>query len=174
MIAALFVCRSSPYWSIPGVDCYDAIRDARTYAGPFPVVAHPPCRGWGNYRHKSKHTPEELDLGRWAVGAVRRFGGVLEHPAGSMLWRDQGLPRPGGSDGAGFCMGVQQFDFGHRALKPTWLYVCGASDLLSPLLVFGDAFRTVESMGRPERERTPLAFALWLVEQARLCRGSNR
>jgi hypothetical protein len=51
MIAALFVERNGIYFGIPGVDPWDERRDARTYAGPWPVVAHPPCARWGRYWH---------------------------------------------------------------------------------------------------------------------------
>lgn len=47
MIAALFVERRGAYFGIPGVDPWDVTRDARAYAGPWPVVAHPPCQRWG-------------------------------------------------------------------------------------------------------------------------------
>ena len=51
MVAALFVERDGAYYGLPNVDPWDAERDARTYAGPFPVVAHPPCERWGKYWH---------------------------------------------------------------------------------------------------------------------------
>jgi hypothetical protein len=41
MIAALFVERDGVYFGLPGVDPWDQVRDARLYAGPWPVVAHP-------------------------------------------------------------------------------------------------------------------------------------
>jgi hypothetical protein len=47
MIAALFVEKNGPYAGLEGVDVWDESRDARLYAGPFPVVAHPPCQRWG-------------------------------------------------------------------------------------------------------------------------------
>ena len=46
MIAALYVQRGGIYWDLPDVDPWDEARDARLYAGPWPVVAHPPCARW--------------------------------------------------------------------------------------------------------------------------------
>lgn len=49
MIAALYVLPDGPYAGLEGVEVWDEARDARTYAGPWPVVAHPPCQRWGRY-----------------------------------------------------------------------------------------------------------------------------
>lgn len=48
-IAALFVATGGCYFGLPGIDPWDKARDARLYAGPWPVVAHPPCERWGRY-----------------------------------------------------------------------------------------------------------------------------
>ncbi len=48
-VAALFVAKGGCYFGLPGVDPWDLDRDARLYAGPWPVVAHPPCERWGRY-----------------------------------------------------------------------------------------------------------------------------
>ena len=48
-VAALFVETDGTYFGVPGVQPWDEPRDARTYAGPLPVVAHPPCQRWGRY-----------------------------------------------------------------------------------------------------------------------------
>jgi hypothetical protein len=47
LIAALYVESGGAYYGLPGVDAWDEKRDARRYAGPHPVVAHPPCQRWG-------------------------------------------------------------------------------------------------------------------------------
>jgi hypothetical protein len=51
VIAALYVETGGCYYGLPDVDPWDLARDARTYAGPWPVVAHPPCERWGRYWH---------------------------------------------------------------------------------------------------------------------------
>ena len=48
-VAALYVQRDGCYFGLPDVDPWDERRDARLYAGPWPVVAHPPCARWGRY-----------------------------------------------------------------------------------------------------------------------------
>lgn len=108
MVAALFVERNGAYYGLPNVDPWDVERDARQYAGPHPVVAHPPCERWGRFwfggTHKgSKRYALGDDGGCFsaALAAVRRWGGVLEHPEGSHAWAAHGLmtpePRGGGT-----------------------------------------------------------------------------
>lgn len=172
MVAALYCRADSVYRLLAGVDVWDEARDARLYSGVAPVVAHPPCRGWGRLRHLAKVRPGELELADHALSMVRRYGGVLEHPQGSRLWREAGLPRPGAPpDGfGGWSMLVNQVDWGHRALKPTLLYVCGCGPEAVPLRpAAGVPVTTVERMWRGEREATPLRFAIWLVQLASSC-----
>lgn len=172
MVAALFCRSDTPYRFLPGVDVWDEARDARLYLGPGPVVAHPPCRGWGRYAHRAKVRPGERELAVFALHLVRCLGGVLEHPVGSRLWRDCRLPRPGEfpDEFGGWSLLVNQVDWGHRALKPTLLYVCGASMAdIPPMPAPGVPVTTVERMWRGEREATPLPFASWLVQLASSC-----
>lgn len=179
-VAVLFVTPDSIYKTLPGCDCYDEERDARTYSGGMHVVAHPPCRLWGRLKHLSTAPIEEKELAIWAVGMVREHGGVLEHPQSSSLWSHMGLPRGGSPLDAfgGFTLDVDQYWWGHRAQKRTWLYICGVArrDLPPTPLKLGRATHTISNSKtkdkRPEvslRERsdTPVDFATWLVEVAR-------
>lgn len=173
-VAVLFARADSHYKTLPKCDVWDAERDARRWPGGAPVVAHPPCRAWGNLRHFAKPRPDEKDLARWAVQRVREFGGVLEHPARSTLWADQGLPLPGqGKDAfGGWTFPVLQLWWGHRAEKATWLYIVGCEPTAIPSfqLRIEPATCVVEHMGKAERERTPTDFAHWLVELASRCK----
>jgi hypothetical protein len=139
IVAALYVETNGCYFGLPDVDPWDVTRDARTYAGPWPVVAHPPCQRWGRFWHGSTRKPHQFKLGddggcfASALTAVRQFGGVLEHPADSHAWAHFGLNKPPRGGGwieadakGGFTCYVEQGHYGHFSRKPTWLYVVGA------------------------------------------------
>ena len=136
-VAALFVEKGGSYFGLDGVDPWDEARDARLYAGPHPVVAHPPCSRWcrlaglveARWGHKRG---DDGGCFAAALAAVRRWGGVLEHPAYSDAWDAFGLPKPSRHGGwvRGLCGGwschVEQGRYGHPAKKATWLYAFGA------------------------------------------------
>lgn len=180
-VAVLFARRDSNYKSIPRLDVYDIERDATTYAGEMPVIAHPPCRAWGRLRHFAKPRAGEKALALFAVKQVRRNGGVLEHPAWSTLWDAAGLPMPGESDPWGFTERVNQFWWGHKALKPTWLYICGVDRsklpahpliLGEPEYIIGSSYKKSPKKPLPKslREHTPPAFCDYLVAIAEAAR----
>lgn len=143
MIAALYVETGGCYYGLPNVDPWDEARDARLYDGPWPVVAHPPCQRWGRFWHGSTRKPHQYKLGddggcfAAALASVRKWGGVLEHPAHSKAWEFFGLCKPpheGGwvrADEFGWTCRVEQGFYGHASRKPTWLY--GVDIPLSPL-----------------------------------------
>ena len=170
-MAVLFARADSIYKKISGCDVWDARRDARRYRGNDPVIAHPPCRGWGRLKAFAKPAPGEIELGEFAVDVVRRNGGVLEHPAGSTLWRAKGMPRPtmGKDEYGGWTILIRQCDFGHPAEKDTWLYLVGVDleTMPRPRVELGIPTRRVEQLGRAAREHTPERLARWLVELAR-------
>lgn len=181
-VAALFTRADSVYKALPGVDAWDMERDARRWPGGGPAVAHPPCRAWGRLRQFAKPRDDERALGPWAVDQVRRFGGVLEHPAESTLWAHCGLPRPGRfpDDFGGWTLPIDQFHWGHRAEKSTWLYIVGCDpDDLPPIphregspthcVRPTKSYPRLPSITKAEREHTPPALAEWLVEVARRC-----
>lgn len=137
-VAALFVATGGVYFGLPGVDPWDEARDARQYLGTDPVVAHPPCERWGRYWSGGPSAKQKRELGddggcfRAALGAVRRCGGVLEHPEASHAFAHHGLARPRwragwepAQDGLGHVCCVAQGNYGHRARKLTWLYAVG-------------------------------------------------
>jgi hypothetical protein len=142
MVAALFVAKGGVYEGLPDVEFWGLPdRDARKYAGPHPVVAHPPCARWcrlAGFVEKVHGHKKGDDGGCFAaaISAVRRFGGVIEHPAYSDAFAAHGISPPlrGGwqrsIDGGRVCH-VEQWHYGHRAKKATWLYAHAVTALPS-------------------------------------------
>ncbi len=191
-VAVLFAREDSHYKTLPQCDVYDMARDARTYDGPHPVVAHPPCRAWGRLKHMANPRPDEKNLARLSVALVREFGGVIEHPARSGLWAAQGLPYPGERDKCGgWTLPIAQHWWGHNAEKKTWLYIvgCEPSEIPEMPMVLGVAPMVVGNgstnhpqrgdpgwrpeIPRSEREHTPPELAQWLVDLAERCKRHN-
>jgi hypothetical protein len=183
MVSVLFVAKNSVYKTL-GVDCWDEERDAMLWPGGNPVVAHPPCRLFSQLKHMSTAPESEKHLAYRAVACVRKYGGVLEHPAMSTLWKEAALPKPGSSDEYGICIAVNQWWWGHPARKSTWLYICGCEQIPEIPLRIGEAEfiaggRTAtkkeihHNWGRGDRSATPPAFARWLIETAERCKTSQ-
>lgn len=189
-VAALFVEAGGIYDGLPGVDAWPEFRDARLYTGPHPVVAHPPCQRWGamanvNYaRWGGEHNRPGNDGGCFAaaLAAVRRWGGVLEHPAKTRAWAAYGLPSPTTGWNRAPCGGwvceVWQSAYGHRANKATWLYAFGlrppelnwSRPVGSHQIGFHDQrgkARNKPTLGRKEASATPPAFRDLLISMAR-------
>lgn len=135
MIAALYVELGGCYYGLDDVDPWPENRDARKYAGPYPVVAHPPCQRWGRFWHGSTRKPHQYQLGddggcfAAALSCVKQWGGALEHPADSRAWEVFCMPKPKRGEGwtapdpfGGRSCYVEQGHYGHPSRKPTWLY----------------------------------------------------
>lgn len=180
MIAALYVAKNGIYWNRPGVDAWDEDRDARKYAGPYRVIAHPPCARWCQLARMNEvryglKVGDDKGCFEAALKAVRQFGGVLEHPAYSLAWPRFDLTRPdrSGWKQAGpreWVCEVSQAAYGHRARKLTWLLYVGDNrpqelDWSRPAakawVSWGgfDKYPTVERLGKKESLSTPPAFA---------------
>lgn len=196
-LVVLFVEPDSIYKRLGlGLDCYDKERDARTYDGTDPVIAHPPCQLWGamaavNYaRWGGEHNRPGNDGGlfRFALETVRRCGGVLEHPAKTRAWKAHGLTKPTAAgwqpcDGGGWVCEVWQSAYGHQANKATWLYLVGEPLPLRwerPIGTHQVGFydqrgkaRNKPTLSKREANATPEAFALELVRLARGCSKHN-
>jgi hypothetical protein len=192
-VAALFVDPKGCYANLPGVECWDEKRDARLYAGPWPVVAHPPCSRWCRLaglveaRWGHKRGDDGGCFGS-ALDSVRRCGGVLEHPAYSDAWIAFQLPEPNRAGGwqRGLCGGwschVEQGRYGHVAKKATWLYCFGTDlpalrwgseiDVRSKALVSWCGNHVLSGEVRPRvgkaaAAKTPTEFRDVLLEMAR-------
>jgi hypothetical protein len=188
-IAALFVATRGAYFDLPGVEPWDEDRDARAYDGPYPVVAHPPCSTWcqlarvneKRYGHK---VGDDGGCFKSALASVRRWGGVLEHPAETIAWQRFGLLRPQRGvwsrslHDPGWVTEVHQRAYGHRARKSTWLYVVSAEpppalDWSSPAPAATVSFLTnhgggdLPRLSKKEAKATPPAFRDLLISIAR-------
>jgi hypothetical protein len=192
-VAALYVEKDGAYFGLPGVVSWDEARDARLYAGPWPVVAHPPCSHWCQLASVNAARYETFEIGddggcfEAALAAVRAFGGVLEHPAHSLAWSHFDLPKPQRGHwrralgDPGWVTEVSQSAYGCAARKRTWLYYVGAA---APRLdwrdvpgeaVIGGGINSGECVGRRkigkrEASATPPAFRELLLGLARASR----
>jgi len=195
-ITALFVQKNGHYFNLPDVDPWDERRDALTYNGSEPVVAHPPCTRWCRLAKFVQHTYGHKvgdDGGTFAhaLATVRRCGGILEHPAFSLAWQAHGLNKPSSSGGwakaddrDGWTCHVEQCHYGHAARKATWLYAvrCTLPDLKwgpgiatnvigsCSRLSDGTFRRPVERMSKSQRNATPIPFRDVLIAMARSVR----
>ncbi len=192
-IAVLFVQPDGCYNGLFNVDLWPEERDARQYNGPFSVVAHPPCQLWGNLaavnysRWGGAHNRPGNDQGcfKSAFESVRKWGGVLEHPAGSKAFYKYNLPIPtsrGWQQGicGGWVCEVWQSAYGHRANKRTWLYYFAGRpphsmrwDTPIGSHQVGQADTRGKDKNKPtlskrEANATPLEFRDALIELARL------
>ena len=171
-----FVADNSYYRLLPDLDLFDLRRNALSTVSNAPAIYHPPCRSWGRLRQFAKTPSGEHWLAVWAVLRMWRYGGVLEHPAGSKLWSFMNLARPGQRYDlhGGFSVSLNQSWFGYPAKKNTWLYIvgCEISDLPEMPLCFNAITKTVsgsknrnvlKELSHSERSRTTLQFNEYLV-----------
>lgn len=185
---ALFVDSRGIYPSL-GIESWGVERDARTYQGNAPVIAHPPCQLWGNFapinfkRWGGEHNRPGNDGGCFASALtnVRRCGGVLEHPAHSRAFAAHNLQVPRGIGWSraacgGWVCEVWQSAYGHLARKRTWLYYHGVR---APLEARWERVPGTHVIGHDARianhkpvlrgaaaSATPRAFAEYLIALA--------
>jgi hypothetical protein len=196
VVAVLFADPRGVYAGLPGVDLWDEARDARLYNGPHPVVAHPPCSRWcrlaGLVEARWGHRRGD-DGGCFAsaLASVRRWGGVLEHPAYTDAWAAFGLASPPRYGGwirllcGGWTCHVEQGRYGHPAKKATWLYAyrCELPSLewgydpdaksKAPVSWCGNHVSSGETrprVGKAAASRTPERFRDVLLDMARSTR----
>jgi hypothetical protein len=145
---------------------------------------------WARYGGEHNRPGNDGGCFRFALDAVNRCGGVLEHPASTHAWPAYGLQRPPksgwGRSGNGWVCEVWQSAYGHRANKKTWLYCAGTDAPIEPRwerivgthqVGFPDKrgkARNKPNLTKREANATPPEFAAFLIELARTCaQGSN-
>ncbi len=188
-ISVLFSAKDSVYETLRCY-CFGVERDAFSYDGNNPVIAHPPCNLWGRMarvnfkRWGGDHNRPGNDGGKFAfaLSTVNRCGGVLEHPADSYAWVAHGLIKPEKRkwtfNGRGWVCEAWQSAYGHRANKRTWLYYRGRKPPIDPdwgrpkgthQIGFHDQrgkVRNKPTLGRREASATPVEFAKYLIRLA--------
>lgn len=201
MIAALYVDPRGCYSGLLDVDVWGPDRDARLYVGPWPVVAHPPCQRWGRFATGGPSAPNTRRAGddggcfAAALAALRRWGGVLEHPAHSKAWAAFDLDKPLAKAGwrrvgpSEWTCQVEQGHYGHFSRKASWLYAVSmtcppeltwgrAPNVLPPEMVARYGYEKARRIGVMAmvggkdktriREATPPAFRDALIRIARV------
>lgn len=184
-VQVLFTQAKSTYLDL-GCDCYDLQRNALSIKSKLPAIYHPPCRAWSRMRTFSKVPVGERFLAIWSVSRVRRYGGIVEQPAGSKLWKFLDLPMPGSGYDifGGFSISIDQHWFGHKAKKNTWLYIKGCSvndlppypmnfDLITHCLNSSLKSRRLKELSKNKRSYTPILFAEWLIEVVNIIKNRN-
>lgn len=160
MIAALYVETNGAYYGRTDVDPWDEERDARSYSGPHPVVAHPPCQRWGKLWAGSPIVIKRTGIRKIkgddggcfdaALASARKWGGIIEHPWQSHAWPHFGIPVPPRAGGwietgdGGYTCCVEQRPYGHYARKPTLLLVYGVKREDLPELEWGIGERQLD------------------------------
>ena len=182
-VSVLFARSDSIYKKIKCCDVWDSERNALNYKGDLPVIAHPPCRLFSRLRAFSTAPISEKKLAYFAVDCVRCYGGVLEHPSGSLLFKEYSLPLNKEYDNfGGFTISVNQSWWQHPCTKKTLLYIkgCKRSDVPAFPLNFDLCSYCITSnkknkkllkeCRKDDRDKTPYLFALWLIELAKKCK----
>lgn len=128
-----------------------------------------------------------------ALSSVRKYGGVLEHPAFTHAWAEHNLCPPQSgiwltTSGGWFLSGTPEFRYwvceiwqsayGHKARKRTWLLYCGGRppfelnwDREPGECQIGWFDRNKKTLSKREASLSPLPFAQELVRLAQWSRS---
>lgn len=117
-IPVLFVQKNSNYYNFDFFDCYDEKRNAFNYYGRQPGIYHPPCRLFSKLKSFSTAHISEKKCAFFSLDRVRMFGGILEHPRQSTLFKQGDFNLDGSVDKyGGFLRSVNLSWFGYPAEK---------------------------------------------------------
>lgn len=152
-IAVLCANAKSVYHEFAICEVYDQKRDAYTFEGSNPIIAHPPCGQWSRLKSFAKSNIREKELAYFCLIQVLRNGGVFEHPAGSHFFKHVGLKS---------LLSVDQHWWNFPARKRTYLffYNCKAAEYS---IHFNAIEKNVEDLHSSQRATTTKDFASFLI-----------
>lgn len=183
-IPVLFTQVNSNYNLFPGFDTYDINRDAFTYYGRIPLIAHPPCRLFSRLRKFSTAPAAEKKCAFFALSKVRQFGGILEHPRSSTLWKTGNFDLSGTVDSyGGFLRCVNLSWFGFPCEKKTMLYFVGIDPGQLPAFPLSlDAIshrisssknNSLPEISKTSRSTTPLEMIIYFAQVITIIQSNN-
>lgn len=152
-------CHSRSVYKKLGVNCYDQKRDALTYSGYSPIIAHPPCRSFSRLHGfvSIENKIRDHEIADHCITLLRRNGGILEQPARSTMKKVFDLGQP---------YYIDQYWFGLPFSKPTWLWTfnCELNDLPLMLNPVRNTRKTMANMSSQQRSYTTVEMATWLID----------
>lgn len=174
-IPVLFTESDSNYKLFENFDAYDVERNAFTYSDRLPLVAHPPCRLFSRLRKFSTAPAQEKKCAFFALSKIRQFGGILEHPRSSLLWKTGNFDLSGNVDNyGGFLRSVNLSWFGYPCEKKTMLYFVGISPGQLPEFPLSfDAIthqissskkKSLPEISKDSRSSTPVAMIAYFIQ----------
>ncbi len=175
-MTSILFCEEKSIYKTLNCDVYDIKRNALNVSNTTPAIYHPPCRMWSRLKTLSNFYPGEKWLAVWSLIRIRKYGGILEHPAGSSLFHKYAPLTPVPDSYGGFIISVNQHWFGHVAQKKTYLYIVGCSpSQLPPIPLNFSAIEYTISNSKKSKQKikespkkyrnyTPILFAQWLLD----------
>jgi hypothetical protein len=184
-IPVLFTNEKSNYNNYSIFDTYSKKRNAFTYYSRSPLIAHPPCRLFSRLRGFSTANKSEKKLAFFALSRVRQFGGILEHPRSSTLWKNGNFNLSGNIDEyGGFLRSVNLSWFGYPCEKKTMLYFVGIKpgdlppfplNLLPPSSIISTSrSSTLPEIPKKDRSSTPAHMIEYFIEVMQIINNKNQ
>ena len=183
-IPVLFTNPDSNYNSFTEFDTWCEDRNAFLSDHRCAAIYHPPCRLFSRLRKFSTAPVNEKKCAFWSLAKVRQFGGILEHPRSSTLWKDGNFNLSGQVDYyGGFLRSVNLSWFGFPAEKKTMLYFVGISPRLLPAIpislvppshIIGSSRsdHTPELL-RSSRSETPIEMISYFLETIKIIQNES-
>lgn len=173
-ISVLFTQSHSNYDKFTIFDTWDINRNAFLCTSRSPAIYHPPCRLFSRLRKFSTAPAKEKKCAFFSLARVRQFGGILEHPRSSTLWKNGNFDLSGQVDSyGGFLRSVNLSWFGFPCEKKTMLYFVGIKpgslppfpmNLQAPTHVISSSKQTtLKELSKNQRSSTPVQMIDYFI-----------